>query len=120
MPAGGRDSAAAPGPRGTARRAGVSNAAPAHHFKDVRALLTEIAADGFERLAAITERLGRAALPGTLEHIVEIGRGYVTFAVTYPHHFRLILRAERFDRDNQRYLAAGAAAFKVPVAAVGA
>ena len=106
--------------RGCARRAGVSHAAPAHHFKDVRALLTEIAADGFERLAEITERFGSAAPPGTLEHLVEIGRGYVTFAATHPHHFRLIFRVDRLDRDNQRFRAAGAAAFKVPVEAVGA
>src|SRR5262249_42350810 len=106
--------------RGCARRAGVSHAAPAHHFRDVRALLTEIAADGFEQLAGITARFGEAARPGTLEHLIEIGRGYVGFAAAYPHHFRLIFRVDRLDRENQRFRAAGAAAFKVPVDAVGA
>src|SRR5262245_3431916 len=47
--------------RGCARRAGVSHAAPAHHFKDVRAILTELAADGFEKLAELTEQFGQAA-----------------------------------------------------------
>ena len=32
--------------RGCARRAGVSHAAPAHHFKDVRALFTALATVG--------------------------------------------------------------------------
>ena len=106
--------------RGCARRASVSHAAPAHHFRDVRALLTELAADGFERLAEITERFGRAAPPGSSEHLVEAARGYVTFAAGYPNHFGLIFRMDRLDRENERYLKAGAAAFRVPVEAVGA
>ena len=38
--------------RGVARRAGVSHAAPAHHFRDVRGLLTALAAEGFARFLA--------------------------------------------------------------------
>ena len=41
--------------RGCARRAGVSHAAPAHHFKDVRALFTALATIGLRRLADMTE-----------------------------------------------------------------
>jgi AcrR family transcriptional regulator len=37
--------------RECARRAGVSHAAPAHHFGDARGLLTACAAAGMERLA---------------------------------------------------------------------
>jgi len=106
--------------RGCARRAGVSHAAPAHHFEDVNALLSEVAANGFEKLAEITKRFGRNAPKGTLDHIVEAARGYLTFAAQYPHHFRLIFRAGAFDRTNQRLSAAGAAAFRVPVEAIGA
>ena len=36
--------------RECARRAGVSHAAPKHHFGDVRGVLTEIAARGFAQL----------------------------------------------------------------------
>jgi len=38
--------------RDLARRAGVSHAAPAYHFGDKAGLLTAVAVDGFERLAA--------------------------------------------------------------------
>src|ERR671931_485088 len=38
--------------RDLARRAGVSHAAPAHHFGDKAGLLSAVAADGFRRLAA--------------------------------------------------------------------
>lgn len=37
--------------RELAREAGVSHAAPAHHFGDRRGLFTALAADGFTRLA---------------------------------------------------------------------
>src|ERR1700712_3851843 len=38
--------------RAVARRAGVSHAAPTHHFADRAGLLTVLAADGHRRLAA--------------------------------------------------------------------
>jgi AcrR family transcriptional regulator len=106
--------------RGCARRAGVSHAAPAHHFRDVRALLTELAIIGFRRLAETTEAFGREAPAGTLANFVGIGRGYVTFALDNPAYFRLIFRTGSLDRENPALRAAGIAAFSVPVRAVGA
>ena len=43
--------------RGCAKRAGVSHAAPAHHFKDTEALLQAVAADGFAQLTAELQAL---------------------------------------------------------------
>lgn len=105
--------------RGAARRAGVSHAAPAHHFKDVSELLTELAAVGFERFAEFLLRFGESAPKGTIDYIVAIGRGYATFALRNPHFLRLIFRVAGI-RDNARYNAAGEAAFRIPVEAVGA
>src|SRR4051794_1253762 len=64
--------------RDVARRAGVSHAAPAHHFGDKQGLLTAIAVEGFDGLtqataaaAAITSRAasrgsaGRSIIPPT-------------------------------------------------------
>ncbi len=45
--------------RDLARRAGVSHAAPAHHFGDKAGLLTALAAEGFDLLADSADR-GRA------------------------------------------------------------
>lgn len=106
--------------RGCARRAGVSHAAPAHHFKDVRALFTALAIIGLRRLAETTEAFGREAPAGTPEHFTAIGRGYVTFAIENPAYFRLIFRSDSLDRDNPELIEAGKAAFGVPVMAVGA
>lgn len=106
--------------RGCARRANVSHAAPAHHFKDVRALFTALATIGLRRLADTTEAFGRESPQGTPDHFTAIGRGYVTFAIENPAYFRLIFRSDSLDRDDAELIAAGKAAFGVLVAAVGA
>ena len=49
--------------RGVAKRAGVSHAAPAHHFGDANGLLNAIAARGFERFVARQQDFRRRA-PG--------------------------------------------------------
>ena len=46
--------------RSVAKRAGVSHAAPAHHFGDTGGLLTALAAEGFTRFLA-TQRAREAA-----------------------------------------------------------
>src|SRR3954451_6173243 len=48
------DGVAALSLRDVARRAGVSHAAPAHHFGDKRGLLTAIAIEGFAGLYVVT------------------------------------------------------------------
>jgi len=111
---------AANGIEACARRAGVSHAAPAHHFPEVRGLLTELATIGFERLSSSMALHARDVPPGSLEHIVAIGNGYVVFAFDNPHLFRLIFRTALLDADEPRFKAAGAAAFSKPVRAIGA
>lgn len=46
--------------RECARRAQVSHGAPAHHFGDVRGLLSEFTAVSFEQLDALMSEIGRA------------------------------------------------------------
>lgn len=105
--------------RETARRVGVSNAAPAHHFPDVGALLTELAAIGFERLtAAMRAAAAEAATPE--ERLLAIGRAYVERAVAAPALFRLMFHSDRCDRASPRLAAAGAEAYGVLDAAVAA
>ena len=106
--------------RGCARRAGVSHAAPAHHFKDVRALLTALATLGFGRLSASMESHAAGIPPGSLDHIVAIGLGYVAFAERYPSSFGLIFSVDSLDFGDGSLAAAAAEAFGYPVRAVGA
>ena len=73
--------------RGVARRAGVSHAAPYHHFSDKAALLSAIAARGFDALDRdIRER--RAGAPA--DRLQSAAVAYVGFAVEHPELFRLM------------------------------
>ncbi|MFF7761389.1 TetR/AcrR family transcriptional regulator [Streptomyces griseorubiginosus] len=90
--------------RDLARRAGVSHAAPAHHFKDRTGLLTAIAAEGFGLLAAA---LKEAA------DLKDAGVRYVRFAREHPAHFQVmfapgLLRADDLELTTGRALATDA------------
>jgi len=85
--------------REVARRAGVSPAAPAHHFGDAAGLLTAVASLGFEALgqALLAADTGggadaRAALRGQ-------GLAYVHFALQHPGRFRLMFRQGKLHAD---------------------
>src|SRR3954452_17917444 len=78
--------------RAAAREAGVSHAAPKNHFGDVMGLLSDLAAVGFGRFRAAMEAQIRKSDPAPAR-LAAIGRGYVTFARTYPDLFFLLFRA---------------------------
>src|SRR3974390_1201999 len=88
--------------RELARRAGVSHAAPAHHFGDKRGLLTAFAAEGHRLLA---EALGRAAASSG-DDFAEIGLAYVQFAVEHRARFEVMFQPELLRRDDPELLAA--------------
>lgn len=98
--------------RECARRAGVSHAAPAHHFKDAKGLLTEVAALGFERLTD-AERKARDAERDPRNRLLGTGIGYVRFALSHPAQFQLMFQKGLVDHANARLAAASAAAFQV-------
>lgn len=72
------------------RRAGVSTAAPYRHFEDRNALLEAVCMRGFDALAEATGAAKCSHPLGTVEHILESGRGYVAFALEQPERFRLM------------------------------
>jgi AcrR family transcriptional regulator len=75
--------------RAVARSAGVSPAAPYHHFADKQALLNAVAAEGFAALRS--EMLARMAEDADPTARLEAsGIGYVAFAVENPALFRLM------------------------------
>jgi AcrR family transcriptional regulator len=99
--------------RETARRAGVSPAAPAHHFGDIRGLLTAIAAQGFRDLEAALKEADAAAGPGREARIRRQGIAYVRFAIARPARFDLMWRKSLLDQDNPELIEAGRHAFLV-------
>jgi AcrR family transcriptional regulator len=97
--------------RACARRAGVSHAAPKHHFADVSALLAEVAARSFERLTAALRAAREAAPDDATERLVGVARTYVNFARLYPGHFRLMFRWDVMEPDNESLAEAASRTF---------
>jgi AcrR family transcriptional regulator len=85
--------------RACARRAGVSHGAPAHHFGSVTGLLTEFAAEGFERLA---EAMRQKQLKDADDQLQATGLGYIEFAMRWPEHFRVMWRSELLNEHSLR------------------
>lgn len=99
--------------RGCAKRAGVSHAAPAHHFKDADALLSALAAEGFDRLNESMVKAMDAVDGGMMEKFVASGVGYVDFACANPALFHLMFGSKRPDHDSPRLSESGGRAFGV-------
>lgn len=86
--------------REVARRTGVSNAAPVHHFGDKAGLFTALAAEGFERLAAALDDV-----QAVTDDFVEIGVAYVNFALANRAHFEVMFRPELYHADAPEIVA---------------
>lgn len=106
--------------RGVAKRAGVTHAAPAHHFRNVDAMLTALATVGFRRLtAAMLTR--HAAAPATpRDQFIASGVGYIDFAEANPALFRLMFASQRPRHAEEEIATAGREAFGVLVGDVAA
>jgi AcrR family transcriptional regulator len=88
--------------RDLARRAGVSHAAPAHHFGGKRGLLTAFAAEGHRLLAqALHDAAARSGGDFT-----DVGLSYIAFALGHRAHFEVMFRPELLQRDDPELVAA--------------
>ncbi len=96
--------------RAAARRAGVSAAAPAHHFRDARGLLTAIATIGFVEFG---NELEAAMGPDRRSMVVAQSHAYLRFALARPGLFRLMWRKAALDLDDPDYVAAARRAFAI-------
>lgn len=102
--------------REVARRAGVSPAAPYHHFATREQLLGALAVDGFALLAqAMQTARDAAAAAGAIDRLRAIGEAYVRFAVAHPAHFRLMFRPSLVAPDVLPEGGAPAQAFAILV-----
>jgi len=98
------DGVAALNLRALARRCGVSHAAPTYHFGDRQGLLTAIATEGYDALAAST-----AATWAETASFLEVGVAYVRFAVTHPGHFAVMFRPDLVDPGEPELVRASSA-----------
>jgi AcrR family transcriptional regulator len=90
--------------REAARRAGVSPAAPAHHFKDAKGLLTEVALLGFRDFGKALATADRRGGQDPARRIYEQGLAYVRFALKHPARFQLMFRVDKHDHSNAEFV----------------
>lgn len=83
--------------RAVAERAGVSSAAPYHHFADKKALLTALAEDGYAHLAAALSSSSPAPTAPIEARLRAMAHGYLAFAVAAPAHYRVMFLPELKD-----------------------
>ncbi|MCP4088077.1 MAG: TetR/AcrR family transcriptional regulator [Actinomycetia bacterium] len=96
--------------REVARRAGVSHAAPAHHFGDSSGLLTDLACDAFVHLEARI-MAARARVDDPVEALVAAARAYVELGLEHPAHCEIMFRHDLLDHENDRHAETSIAAY---------
>jgi AcrR family transcriptional regulator len=105
--------------RAVAREAGVSHAAPTHHFGDLRGLVSELAAIGFRKFnAAMAQAGSETGTPS--EKMTARARSYVAYAQAHPGMYGLMFRTERLDMTRPALSEAARASFAGLAGAIGA
>ncbi|WP_031468833.1 TetR/AcrR family transcriptional regulator [Sciscionella sediminilitoris] len=87
--------------RELARRAGVSNAAPTHHFGDKAGLFTALATEGYALLAETVEQAWESG-----GGIIEMGVRYVSFALEHRAHFEVMFQPGLLHAEDEKLIAA--------------
>jgi len=90
--------------RACAAKAGVSHAAPTHHFKSLSGLLTELAVIAFTDFTATLRQAyndedSKAPLQQRLQ---TVGDAYLQFALREPELFKLMFSSPLPDQSNER------------------
>lgn len=99
--------------RKCAAGAGVSHAAPAHHFKDLNGLLTAIAAQGFRIFKATMVAACERAPADPRSALLAICRGYLTFAVENEALFALMFSSDKISFKDSDLGEASTSAYQV-------
>src|SRR6201989_992517 len=105
--------------RAVAREAGVSHAAPTHHFGDLTGLVSELAAIGFRQF---NTAMAEACTPETPYPARGMARAkaYVAYAQAHPGMYGLMFRTERLDYSRPSLHEAAEASFAGLASAIAA
>jgi len=97
--------------RAVAREAGVSHAAPTHHFRELMGLLSELAAIGFRRFNAAMIAARDSETHPMMKALAN-ARAYVAYAQAHPGMYGLMFRTERLDMTRPSLHEAASASFR--------
>src|SRR3954466_11600516 len=82
--------------RAVAREAGVSHAAPTHHFGDLTGLVSELAAIGFRMFNAAMAAAGNSETHPAMKGLAS-AKAYVAYAQAHPGMYGVMFRSARLD-----------------------
>lgn len=104
--------------RAVAREAGVSHAAPTHHFGDLTGLVSELAAIGFRQF---NDAMIAAGASGTtpMQKGMSRAKAYVAYAQAHPGMYGLMFRTERLDMSRPSLHEAASASFAGLAGSIG-
>ena len=105
--------------RAVAREAGVSHAAPSHHFGDLTGLVSELAAIGYRQFNAAMSVADEAGASPDQKAMAR-AKAYVAYARAHPGMYGLMFRTERLDMKRPSLHQAASASFAGLAGAIGA
>lgn len=88
--------------RAVAREADVAHSAPANHFKDRSAMLTELALSVFEELSTEIDSALDAGSRKVEKRLRGFGRTLIQYALRHPNRYRLLWRRDSLDNNDPR------------------
>jgi AcrR family transcriptional regulator len=86
--------------RRAAARAGVSHAAPAHHFEGLPGLMTAIAGRAFQRFVQAMQDSCDAAASDAMSRLHATCRGYLVFAAAHSGLFHVMFVSPEVNRGH--------------------
>ena len=105
--------------RAVAREAGVSHAAPTHHFGDLTGLVSELAAIGFRMFNAAMNAAGNSETHPMMKGLAS-AKAYVAYAQAHPGMYGVMFRSQRLDYSRPSLHEAAEASFAGLTRGVGA
>lgn len=96
--------------REVAREAGVSHAAPAHHFGDKAGLLTAVAIEGYGVLAEALRASQTLERRSPEQRLLDAGFAYIQFALSHTAHFEVMFHPALTHSESPEYVTASLAA----------
>jgi len=104
--------------RAVAREAGVSHAAPTHHFGDLTGLVSELAAIGFRMFNAAMDAAGHSETHPMMKGLAS-AKAYVAYAQAHPGMYGVMFRSQRLDYSRPSLHEAAEASFAGLTGGVG-
>jgi len=105
--------------RACAMHAGVSHAAPAHHFKSLSGLLTELAIIAFDEFTfALQKKFSQVSDQPPERRLQEVGQAYIDFSLKEPRLFELMFSSNPLDYENPRLQTSASNAYQQLTAVV--